>query len=248
MFSSLILPSAFADTVQVSTNTSAWHAIASANFVVQLVLLSLIIMSVVSWAIMVQKQRQFTSVETANVPFEEKFWKANSLEDMNDNLKDFPDSNLAALFRAGYLELKKISESNLLSTTSPDSEAPVLTGLDNLQRALRKSSDIEIARLEARLIFLATVGSVGPFVGLFGTVWGIMGSFQHIGATGSASLAVVAPGIAEALIATGIGLAAAIPATIGYNLFITRIKKQELALNNFSSDFLNLAKRNFFRS
>ncbi|MBX3020694.1 MAG: protein TolQ [Bdellovibrionales bacterium] len=248
MFASLLVPVASADTVQVATNTSAWHAIASASFVVQLVLLSLVVMSVVSWAIMVQKQRQFKAVEEANIPFEEKFWKAGSLEDVNDNLKDYPDSNMAALFRSGYVELKKIAESNLLSSSNSESDAPILTGLDNLQRALRKASDIEISRLEARLIFLATVGSVGPFVGLFGTVWGIMGSFQHIGQTGSASLAVVAPGIAEALIATGIGLAAAIPATIGYNMFVTRIKKQELALNNFSSDFLNLAKRNFFRN
>lgn len=239
---------ALADNVTVATaNTGALHAILGASFVVQLVLLSLVGMSVASWTIMVQKRRQFATVETANGPFEEKFWKAGSLEDVHDDLQNHPESNLAALFRAGYLELKKIAESSILASASPDSEAPVLSGLDNLQRALRKATDIEISRLEARLTFLATVGSVGPFVGLFGTVWGIMSSFQHIGQTGMASLAVVAPGIAEALIATGVGLAAAIPATIGYNLFITRIKKQELALNNFASDFLNLTKRNFFK-
>src|SRR5690606_26751567 len=120
----------------------------------------------------------------------------------------------AGVFRLGYMELKKLAESNL-SQPSKD-EAPVLSasGLDNLARSLRKASDLEISRLEANLIVLATIGSVGPFVGLFGTVWGIMGSFQKIGATGMASLAVVAPGIAEALIATGVGLFAAIPATI----------------------------------
>lgn len=122
-----------------------------------------------------------------------------------------------------------------------------MTGIDNLNRALRKAIDIEIDRLESKLTFLATVGSVGPFVGLFGTVWGIMSSFQRIGSTGVASLAVVAPGIAEALIATGVGLAAAIPASIAYNIYVTRIKRQELDLNNFAADFLNLAKRNFFR-
>lgn len=235
------------DSVAVTTNTSAWHAIAGASFVVQLVLLVLIAMSVISWAIMVQKRRQFSLVEEANVPFEEKFWKATSLEDVHESLSEFPDSNLAAVFRAGYLELKKIAESNILATTSADNDGPILSGLDNLQRSLRKALDIEISRLENHLSFLATVGSVGPFVGLFGTVWGIMSSFQHIGQTGMASLAVVAPGIAEALIATGVGLAAAIPATIGYNLYVTRIKRQELDLNNFSSDFLNLAKRNFFK-
>jgi biopolymer transport protein TolQ len=235
------------DSVHVAANTGAWHAIASASFVVQLVLLCLIAMSVISWAIMVQKRRQFGLVEEANGPFEEKFWKAASLEEVHEGLKDFPDSNMAAVFRAGYVELKKLAESNLLTGTAPDSEAPILSGLDNLQRALRKATDLELARLEARLTFLATVGSVGPFVGLFGTVWGIMSSFQHIGQTGMASLAVVAPGIAEALIATGVGLAAAIPATIGYNLFVTRTRRQELDLNNFASDFLNLAKRNFFK-
>lgn len=233
------------ETVQVTANTGAWHAIASASPVVQLTLLSLLGMSVVSWAIIVQKRQLFKSVEEANLPFEDKFWKAASLEDVNEHLSDYPDSNLAAVFKLGYLELRKLAESHL--SHPAEGEAPVLSGIDNLQRALRKAIDIELGRLESRLTFLATVGSVGPFVGLFGTVWGIMGSFQKIGATGSASLAVVAPGIAEALIATGVGLAAAIPATIAYNHFVNLIKRQELALNNFASDFLNLAKRNFFR-
>lgn len=240
-----LIPSAWAaDTVQV-TNTGAFHAIISASFVVQLTLLCLIAMSVISWAIILQKRKQFMKTEEANLPFEEKFWKANSLEEVNDELKDFPESNMAAVFTLGYIELKKISESKLHS--SDKGEGLILTGSDNLARALRKAVDIELAALEARLTFLATVGSVGPFIGLFGTVWGIMSSFQRIGATGMASLAVVAPGIAEALIATGVGLAAAIPATIAYNLFINRIKRQELQLNNFSADFLNLAKRNFFK-
>ncbi len=233
------------DTVQVAANTGAWHAIMSASFVVQVTLLILVGMSVVSWAIIWQKKKQFASVDAANEPFEEKFWKASSLEDVQENLKDYSDSNLASVFRLGYVELKKLADSNLMQGN--DGEAPVLSGIDNLQRALRKAIDLEISRLESRLIFLATVGSTGPFIGLFGTVWGIMGSFQRIGQTGMASLAVVAPGIAEALIATGIGLAAAIPATIAYNHYVTLIKKQELVLNNFASDFLNLAKRNFFR-
>lgn len=217
----------------------------SASPVVQLTLLCLVGMSVVSWAIIWQKRKQFSAVDEANSPFEENFWKAGSLEDVQENLKDYPDSNLAAVFRLGYIELKKLADSSLSATG--DSDAPSLSGLDNLSRALRKAIDLEISRLEARLIFLATVGSTGPFIGLFGTVWGIMGSFQRIGQTGMASLAVVAPGIAEALIATGIGLAAAIPATIAYNHYVNLLKKQELVLNNFASDFLNLAKRNFFR-
>ncbi len=235
-----------ADKVQVSTNLDAWHAITSAGPVVQLTLLSLVFMSVMSWAIIVQKRKQFRSVEENNVPFEEHFWKAGSLEDVFEKLNTFPESNMAAVFRLGYTEMRKIAESGLASVPT-NGDSPILSGLDNLERSLRKAIDIEISRLEARLTFLATVGSVGPFVGLFGTVWGIMSSFQKIGMTGVASLAVVAPGIAEALIATGVGLAAAIPASIAYNIFVTRIRKQELDLNNFASDFLNLTKRNFFR-
>ena len=230
------------ETVQVSTNTGALHAISSASIVVQLTLLCLIGMSIISWAIMLQKRRQFASVEEGNVPFEDAFWKAQSFEAVHDAVVDHPESNLAAVFRMGYLELKRLNE-----RAAQSGNGPAASGLENLQRSLRKAIDIEIARLETRLIFLATVGSVGPFIGLFGTVWGIMSSFQKIGQTGMASLAVVAPGIAEALIATGVGLAAAIPASIGYNLFVTRIRKQELSLNNFASDFLNLAKRNVFK-
>lgn len=233
-------------TVQVAANMGAWHAVTSAGPVVQLTLLSLIALSVVSWAIMLQKRAQFQTVEIANSPFEEKFWKGNSLEDIAESVQEYPDSNMASVFRSGYLELKKIAESDLAKTAG-DSSTPMLSGIDNLQRSLNKAIDNEISRLESRLNFLATVGTVSPFVGLFGTVWGIMAAFQKIGATGSASLAVVAPGISEALIATAIGLFAAIPASIGYNMFVSKIKRQELVLNNFAADFLNIAKRNFFR-
>jgi biopolymer transport protein TolQ len=243
------LPSAWAagDSIQVATNIGAFHAIESAGLVVQFTLLLLSTMSVVSWAIMIHKRNQFRAVENGNLPFEERFWQATSLDQAFESLKEFPNSNLAAVFRQGYLELRKLADSKLASSAAADGAAPSLTGIDNLQRSLRKATDIELSRLEARLSFLATVGSVGPFVGLFGTVWGIMSSFERIGATGMASLAVVAPGIAEALIATGVGLAAAIPASVGYNMFVTRVRRQEMDLNNFSADFLNLAKRNFFR-
>lgn len=235
-----------AEQLQVNLNVDVWHAILAASPIVQLTLLLLICLSIFSWAIMIQKRSQFDIVEKANVPFEEKFWKAGSLEDIAATVKDHEDSNMALVFRSGFVELKKIADSNLAAPT--DSAAtPMLSGIDNLQRALHKAIDSEVSRLEYRLGFLATVGSIGPFVGLFGTVWGIMSTFQKIGMTGMASLAVVAPGLSEALIATAVGLIAAIPATVGYNLFVTRVKRQELALNNFAADFLNIAKRNFFR-
>jgi biopolymer transport protein TolQ len=230
----------------VGVNLGAWHAITSANIIVQLVLLILVAMSVVCWAIIIGKRKQLAAMNAANKPFEDAFWQANSLDDIFENLKNHPDSNLANVFRAGYLELRKIADSNLAEKRS-DENPPLLTGIDNLQRALGKAIDSEISGLENRLAILATTGSTGPFIGLFGTVWGIMSAFQKIGATGMASLAVVAPGISEALIATAIGLFAAIPATVAYNYYVTEIKKHELALNNFASDFLNIAKRNFFR-
>lgn len=235
-----------ADSVQMNVNTDAWHAISSASLIVQITVLILATMSIGSWAIMLQKRKQFRTIERANEPFEDKFWKGTSLEDISDSVQDHGDSNLASVFRAGFTELKKIADSNL-AKASDSNALPMLSGIDNLQRALNKAIDNEVSKLESRLSFLATVGSVGPFVGLFGTVWGIMTAFQGIGATGSASLAIVAPGISEALITTAIGLFAAIPATIGYNMFLTRLKRQELVLNNFSADFLNIAKRNFFR-
>lgn len=235
-----------AEEVSVGVNTGAWHAISNANIVVQLTLLTLVAMSVISWAIIVSKKKQFEAIEDSDRPFEDAFWKAGSLDEIYEKIKDHPESSMANVFRAGYSELRKMADSNLASMDDENSP-PLLSGIDNLERALQKAIDSEVDILEARMSFLATTGSTGPFIGLFGTVWGIMGSFSKIGATGMASLAVVAPGIAEALIATGVGLAAAIPATVGYNYYLTRLKKQELRLGNFAADFLNIAKRNFFR-
>jgi biopolymer transport protein TolQ len=234
------------NSVQVNVSTDALHAVLSASPVVQLTLILLITMSVFSWAIMLQKRGQFATTEIANEPFEEKFWKGESLEAIAESLDEHENSNVAAVFRSGFTELKKIADSSLAKKGEAGT-APMLSGIDNLQRSLHKAIDSEVSKLENRLNFLATVGSVSPFVGLFGTVWGIMAAFQKIGATGTASLAVVAPGISEALIATAIGLFAAIPATVGYNMFVGKIKRQELVLNNFAADFLNIAKRNFFR-
>ena len=234
------------DQVNMAVNTGAWHAITSASPVVQITLLILVAMSIVSWAIAFSKRSQFQSSEESNEPFMNVFWKANSLEDIYESVANHPESSMARVFKAGYLELRKIAESNL-ATDDAEKQRPLLSGLDNLQRALGKAIDNEVSSLEGRLSFLATTGSTCPFIGLFGTVWGIMGAFQKIGATGMASLAVVAPGISEALIATAIGLAAAIPATVTFNHYTTKLRKHELDLNNFASDFLNIAKRNFFK-
>ena len=229
----------------VSVNTSSMDAILAASPVVQLTLFILISLSIICWGIGYSKYQTFKRMSLSDELFLSKFWKVNSLDSLYEDISQYEDSSVARVFKAAYLEMKKISESPLLSKTEGDK--PILTGLDNLERVLAKASENEIAKLESRLTVLATTGSTGPFIGLFGTVWGIMGSFHKIGQTGSASLAVVAPGISEALIATAIGLAAAIPAVVLYNNFIARIRRQEISLNNFNADFLNIVKRNFFQ-
>lgn len=228
-------------------NSSVIESIAKASIIVQLILLVLIFLSIFCWAIAYIKHRQFKAIKHDNELFLEKFWKVSSLDGLYEHIDQYDDSSVARVFRASYTELKKIAESPMLNKSPGNVEHPQLVSIDNLERVIRKSVDNEINDLESRLNVLATTGSTGPFIGLFGTVWGIMGSFQQIGVTGNASLAVVAPGISEALIATAIGLAAAIPAVVLYNHFIAQIRRHEIDLNNFSADFLNIVKRNFFK-
>jgi biopolymer transport protein TolQ len=229
-------------TPKVLVNTGALDAILHASPIVQATLAILVFLSILCWAVAWAKWKQFSQMEKANGPFSDRFWKASNLDALFEDFLTHKNSPLARVFKAGYLELQKLSED---SKTQPGSLHP--SGLDNLERSLRKQVDQEIAAMESGMTLLASTGSTGPFIGLFGTVWGIMGSFQKIGATGSASLAVVAPGISEALVATAIGLAAAIPAVVIYNHFISRVRKHEMDLNNFSADFLNVVKRNFFK-
>lgn len=227
----------------VAVNMNGIDAILSASPVVQLTLLCLVGLSVACWAIGFFKWKQIGQLTAKDELFLEKFWRASSLEQVSQDADMLEsESSLARVFRAGYQELAR------LASSGAEGQGKVqLSGADNLERSLRKAIGNELATMESRLNLLATTGSTGPFIGLFGTVWGIMGSFHKIGMTGSASLAVVAPGISEALIATAIGLAAAIPAVILYNHFVTRIRRQEIELNNFATDFLNIAKRNFFK-
>lgn len=231
---------------QVAINTNPLSAILQASPIVQVTFVILILLSVICWAIGIAKFKQFQRFKSKNEIFMAKFWKVSSLDSLYEDFEQYKDSPVARVFKAAYLEMKKLAESPLAQKSANESK-PQLQGLDNLERALRKSTENELAMMESKLTILATTGSTGPFIGLFGTVWGIMGSFHKIGSMGSASLAVVAPGISEALFATAIGLAAAIPAVVLYNNFIAQLKKQEIELNNFSTDFLNIVKRNFFQ-
>lgn len=245
MFENVILlsPPAIAAPA-VSVNTNGIDAILQASPVVQFTLLILVFLSVMCWAVGFAKWKQFKKMKEDNEAFTTRFFKSTSFDSLYENLDQYEHSTIANVFKAGYLALQDLATNAVQNSTE---KAPKLSGIDNIERALRKAVDSEISHMESRLTWLATTGSTGPFIGLFGTVWGIMTSFHKIGATGSASLAVVAPGISEALIATAIGLAAAIPAVVLYNNFMSKLRRQEIELNNFTTDFLNIAKLNFFR-
>lgn len=219
-----------------------------ASFVVQAVMAVLIFMALMTFWIMGVKYVRFTRVRKESERFLEAFWDGESgkrwttsrLEGIYDRLDEFEGSPLAAQFRAGYVELARV-----LSEGGSGQEAE--GDIESVERAMRRASRSEITRLEARLPFLSTTGATAPFIGLFGTVWGIMQSFISIHGSGSASLDVVAPGIAEALIATAMGLVAAIPAVMAFNWALRFIRVIEGELESFGYDFLNIIRRSFLR-
>lgn len=221
---------------------------AATGLVVKLVLIILIYFSVVSWAIIFYKLLQVYRANRESERFLEFFWKTKRFDTISTQLDRFPNSPLSLMFNEGYTELKKVMEAGgEQQVDDPSVISTDVGGIDNISRALRRATTSEITRLEKYTTFLATTGSTAPFIGLFGTVWGIMTAFKGIGETGSASLAVVAPGIAEALIATAIGLVAAIPAVMGYNHFQNKIRVVVAQMDNFSTEFLNIVQRTFGR-
>ena len=213
-----------------------------AGIVVKIVLIILILLSIISWTIIVYKFIQVQRANSESERFMDFFWKSKRFDAIASQVERFSNSPLTILFNEGYSELQKMveidgkSDSNSFSTD--------LGGFENVSRSLRRATNSEINRLEKFMTFLATTGSTSPFIGLFGTVWGIMTAFEGIGRTGSASLAVVAPGIAEALIATAIGLVAAIPAVMAYNHFQHKIRVLVKDMDSFSTEFLNIVQRN----
>ncbi|MBL7179901.1 MAG: protein TolQ [Pseudomonadota bacterium] len=234
-----------------SVDMNLIHIIRNAGLMVQFVLLLLLFFSITSWAIMIMKYRYIKRAYAESAMFADFFWKSKDLSEAFTKAKQLQGSPIARVFRVGYVELKKLSQSGA-STTSPplqSSEAEHTSlssrfaGTDTIKRALRRAINTETTRITQMVPFLATTGNTTPFIGLFGTVWGIMNSFHGIGLKGSASLAVVAPGISEALIATAAGLAAAIPAVIAFNHFMQKIRIFESELHNFSADFLNIIER-----
>lgn len=219
--------------------------------VVQFVLFLLLFFSVVSWAIILMKYLNFMKVKRENRSFLRSYMKSAKLSDMLPDARRLKYSTVAQVFQAGYNELVSMSKSaggpGAGRETGGGSALPEMNGALTVERALNSAGDSEMTGLESFLSFLATAGSVCPFIGLFGTVWGIMDTFKGVGAKGSATLAVVAPGISEALIATAAGLAAAIPAVIFYNVFLHSIKAMSLEMDNFASEFLNSVERNVMK-
>jgi biopolymer transport protein TolQ len=219
--------------------------ILDAGLMVKFVLLVLLVFSVVSWAIIFFKFKYYRKIKKENDDFRADYLKSSNLSDVNTAAKKYKISTTAEVFRVGYDELSKVNTKTKGSDRLADGVN--LSSLDNIERSLNNASNSEMTKLESAIGFLATTGSASPFIGLFGTVWGIMDTFQGIGARGSATLAVVAPGISEALIATAAGLAAAIPAVIFYNYFLNKSKIMVQEMDNFAAEFLNIVERYFIK-
>lgn len=226
-------------------NISLVEMMVNAGLMVKAVMITLFIFSLVSWSIIIMKQLIFKRSKKNSDDFLDRFWESKTLSEAYDSAKEFSHSPEAAVFVSGFHELKKISAAREGHSKENETLQMQLATLDNVKRAIRKAMILETDRLGKSLPFLATTGSATPFIGLFGTVWGIMTSFHDIGMRGSASLAVVAPGISEALVATAAGLAVAIPAVIFYNFFSSKLAEVESDIDHFSTDFLNLIERDF---
>lgn len=203
--------------------------------VAKLVLLALVVASFLCWAIIFTKWRTLSRSLRENARFLDVFWNGKTIDDIMSQTDRFANSPVAAVFKSGVKELKKLSSEEMSAVGAEKTE--------NIQRALVRAMNAEIAVMERHVGWLATTASAAPFVGLFGTVWGIMNSFQSIGASGAANLAVVAPGISEALITTATGIGAAIPAVIAYNYFVGIIKRVTVDIECFSQDFMNIVHR-----
>ncbi|HEY0872999.1 MAG TPA: MotA/TolQ/ExbB proton channel family protein [Vicinamibacterales bacterium] len=227
--------------------TDFFQLLGEGGAIAQVVLVVLVLFSLVSWAIIFYKFWQFSRVERQTRTFLDVFRKSSKFSEVQAVCRTLTESPLTGIFQAGYSELNSQLRNPSTTDVKPATTAvrPTLKSLDAVDRALLRATTVEMNRLEHRLTFLATTASITPFIGLFGTVWGIMDSFQRIGVAGSSSLGVVAPGIAHALIATAAGLFAAIPAVYFYNYFTNRVKGFAGEMDDFALEFLNIAERNF---
>lgn len=228
----------------IHTSVDIVSLILQADPIVQAVMAILLLFSAASWGIVFYKYRHLARASRQNVAFIGVFRKSSRFSEVQASCASLPASPLVGLFQSGYAELT----AQMRAPADRPGEAasrPTLRSMEGVDRALLRASTTEIARLENRVSFLATTASISPYIGLFGTVWGIMSSFQAIAGAGSTSLSVVAPGIAEALVATAMGLFAAIPAVYFYNDLTSRVKALANEMEDFSLEFLTIAERNF---
>jgi len=215
--------------------------------VAKFVLLVLGLFSIISWGIILHKLWHFHRISTQSARFLDVFRRSSKFSEVHAVSQSFATSPLTGIFEAGYAELSTQLRQTNQPAASPGAPPvrPILRSLSAVDRALLRAAAVEVTRIERRLSILATTASITPFIGLFGTVWGIMTSFQRIASVGSTNLGVVAPGIAEALIATAAGLFAAIPAVYFYNHFVADVKRLISSMDDFALEFLNIAERNF---
>ncbi len=213
-----------------------------ASGVVLGVLFLLALLSLISWFIIGYKWLYLWRAQRESVQFLEVFWQSKRLDAIYQQAEEFERSPISQVFKAGYIELSKLKSAEEGRQGMTDH----LSGIENIERSLRRASTSEMTHLESRLSFLATVGSNAPFIGLFGTVWGIMVAFVNLQAKNATGIDVVAGPIAEALIVTAFGLFTAIPAGVAYNWFLSKIRVLNAEMDNFSNDFLNIVKRHFF--
>jgi biopolymer transport protein TolQ len=226
----------------MTQDLSVWALILNAGIVVKGVLVLLILLSTMSWAIMFNKWRLYRRTRRQADSFASAFWGGSDMDTVLASIPQrYPNSPLPNIFQSGYREFMR--QRRDASQTQTERKITAGGGLDGIRRALDAAFSREMERLSRHLAFLATVGSTSPFIGLFGTVWGIMNAFQAIGLTRNTSLAAVAPGIAEALITTAFGLVAAIPAVVAYNKFTADLKRMASNMEQFSSEFLNIVAR-----
>ena len=221
-----------------------------AGLMVKFVLLLLLFFSVISWAIIFVKFRLLSKAKQETEEFMELFWENRDLKEIYKTCEDLTYSPVARLFSSGYAEFNRIRKIQTSLDSQEDRDAASRSQqviMDNLERSLKKATIDQTSRLERGISFLATTGNTTPFIGLFGTVWGIMESFRSIGLKGAANLAVVAPGISEALIATAAGLVAAIPAVVAFNYYSHKMGALGSEMDIFTSDFLSTVERQFFK-
>jgi len=225
---------------------SVLDMVLGSGLVVRVVLVILLLFSVGCWGIALAKSREMRRARRQSERFVEIFWDAKNLSAIQAASVDLKESPVAQVFRGGYQELQRVNKAKRNNPGSDD-ESTELLGTDNVQRAINRARTQEVTRLERGLTFLATTASTAPFIGLFGTVWGIMTAFRGLSTTTSSSIQAVAPGIAEALIATAVGLAAAIPAVVMYNRFARQVRVLTAEMDTFASEFLNIAERHFLK-